>query len=176
MNAEPPGYLQQRMREIGNNRGVRIFYSVVVSLALLGAMADLGRAFIGPQENFQTLRSDLATVHLPAGYRLTATYQAGTNCVTGQCSLTQTWVWVPSSARAISAACTDLDNALTTAFPGVGSNSPMPAGAACDYYAVLDDVLRPGQGKRTVAAIVRPGQPGINDGFLIVLTASYSGG
>jgi hypothetical protein len=49
----------------------------------------------------------------------------------------------------------------------------MPAGAACDYYAVLSDPLRPGQGKRTVEAMVRAGQAGINDDFLIVLTASY---
>jgi len=164
------------MRAVGHNRSVRILYSVVVSLPLLGVVADLGLALTGPQKNFQTLRSDLATVHVPSEYRLTATYQGGTDCATGPCSLTQTWAWAPSSARPISAACADLDNALTSAFPRVGSNSPMPAGAVCDYYAVVSDVLRPGQGKRTVEAIVRAGRPGINDDFLIVLTASYGGG
>jgi hypothetical protein len=79
----------------------------------------------------------------------------------------------PGRGHPMACACTELDNALTSAFPRVGANSPMPAGAACDYYAVLSDPLRPGQGKRTVEAMVRVGQAGINDDFLIVLTASY---
>jgi hypothetical protein len=172
-NAKAPGYIQRRIRSAGDNRSVRILLSVVVSLALLGVVAEFGLAFTGPQENFQTLRGDLATVRLPSGYRLTATYQAGTDCAAGPCTLTQTWAWTPGSAHAISAACTDLADALTSAFPRVGSNSPMPAGAACDYYAVLGNLLHPGQGKRTVEGIVRAGHPGINDDFLIVLTASY---
>jgi len=49
----------------------------------------------------------------------------------------------------------------------------MPADAACDYYAVLDSLLHPGQGKRTVEGIVRAGRPGSNHDLLIVLTASY---
>jgi hypothetical protein len=32
MNTEPPGYIRQRMRAAGNNRGVRIILSVVVCL------------------------------------------------------------------------------------------------------------------------------------------------
>ena len=173
LKAEPPGYIQQRMRAVGNNRSVRMLLSVAVSLVLLRVAAEIGLTLTGPQENSQTLRTDLAAVHLPSEYRLTESHQAGTDCVTGPCSLTQTWAWAPSSARTISAACTDLDNALTSAFRRVGSNSPMPTGALCDYYAVLSDVLHPGQGKRTVEAMVRAGQPGINDDFLIVLTASY---
>jgi hypothetical protein len=73
----------------------------------------------------------------------------------------------------MSAACTDVDHALTSAFPRVSSNSPMPPRAACDYYAILADLLHPGQGKRTVQAIVWTGDAGINDDFLIELTASY---
>ena len=91
----------------------------------------------------------------------------------GRCSLTQTWAGAPNGVPSISAACTDLGKALTSAFPRVGANSPAPAGAACDYYAVVSDLLHPGQGKRTVEAMVRAGQPGINDDLLIVLTASY---
>jgi hypothetical protein len=49
----------------------------------------------------------------------------------------------------------------------------MPPRAACDYYAILADLLHPGQGKRTVEAIVWTGEAGINDDFLIELTASY---
>lgn len=173
MKTEPPGYIRRRIRSAGDNRGVRVLFSIAVSLVLLGAAAEVGLVLTGPQENFQTLRGDLAAVHLPAGYRLTATRQAGSDCAAGPCSLTQTWAWAPSSAPTISAACTELDNSLTSAFPRVGANSPMPAGAACDYYAVLSDPLRPGQGKRTVEAMVRAGQAGINDDFLIVLTASY---
>jgi hypothetical protein len=136
-------------------------------------VAEIGLTLTGPQENFQTLRSDLAKVHLPSGYRLLTTHQAGTDCAGGRCSLTQTWAWAPSSVHTISAACTDAGNALTSAFQGVDSNSPMPASAACDYYAILGDLLHPGQGKRTVEAIVRTGQAGINVDFLIELTASY---
>ena len=172
MNAGPPGRIQRLMRVAGDNRGVRIFFSVVVSLVLLGLVAEMGLTLTGPQRNFQTLRGDLAKVRLPSGYRLAATRQTGTDCAAGPCSLTQTWVWAPGGIHSISAGCTDLDNAVTSAFSGVGSDSPMPAGAACDYYAVLGDLLHPGQGKRTVEGIVRAGRAGTND-FLIVLTAAY---
>jgi len=38
------------MRAVGHNRSVRILYSVVVSLPLLGVVADLGLALTGPQK------------------------------------------------------------------------------------------------------------------------------
>jgi hypothetical protein len=66
MNTEPPGYIRQRMRAAGDNRGVRVFFSIAVSLVLLGAATEVGLVLTGPQENFQTLRGDLATVHLPS--------------------------------------------------------------------------------------------------------------
>jgi hypothetical protein len=145
MNAEPPNYIRRRMRAAGDYHGVRILLSVVLLVALPGVAAEVGLVVTGPQENFQTLRGALATVHLPPGYRLTAAYQAGTDCAPGPCSLTQTWAWAPSIAPTISAACTDVGNALTSAFSRAGTNSPMPAGAACDYYAVLGNLLHPGQ-------------------------------
>lgn len=165
--------LQQRVRAAGNHRSFRISVSIMVSLVLLGVVAEIGLTLIGPQENLPTLRSDLAKVHFPSGYRLVTTHQAGTDCAREPCSVTQAWAWTPSSGRTRSAACTDVYHAMVSAFPGVDSNSPVPANAACDYYAVLGDLLHPGQGKRTIEAIVRTGQARMNDGFLIELTASY---
>lgn len=80
---------------------------------------------------------------------------------------------MPGSRRTSSAACADVYHAMISAFSGVDSNSPTPAGAACDYYAILGDLLHPGQGKRTIEAIVQTGQAYLNDRFLIELTASY---
>jgi hypothetical protein len=128
---------------------------------------------IGPRENFQTLRSDLAKVPFPAGYRLVTTHQAGADCAHERCSLTQAWAWMPSSGRTSSAGCTDVYHAMVSAFSGVDSKSPVPAGAACDYYAILGVLLHPGQGERTIEAIVQTGQAQVDDGFLIELTASY---
>lgn len=173
MSAEPAGYIQQRVRAAGAHRSFRIPVSIMVSLVLLGVVAEISLTLIGPQENFQTLRSDLAKVHLPSGYHLVTTHQAGTDCAHEQCSLTQTWAWMPSSGRTSSAACTDVHHAMMSAFSGVDSNSPIPANAGCDYYAILGDLLHPGQGKRTIEVIVRTGQAQVNDGFLVELTASY---
>jgi hypothetical protein len=172
-SAQPVGHIQHRVRAADTHRSIRILLSIVVSLALLAAVAEIGLTLIGPQANFQTLRSDLVKVHLPSGYGLVATHQAGTDCAHQQCSLTQSWAWMPTSRRTSSAACTDAYNAMISAFSTVDSNSPIPASAACDYYAILGDLLHPGEGKRTVEAIVRTGQAQINDGFLLQLTASY---
>jgi hypothetical protein len=173
MSAEPAGYIQQRLQAAGARRSFRIPFSIIVSLVLLGVVAELGLTLIGPQENFQTLRSDLADVSFPSGYRLVTTHQAGTDCAHEHCSLTQTWAWMPSSRRTSSAACTDAYHAMTSAFSGVDANSPIPANTACDYYAILGDLLHPAKGKRTIEAIVRTGQPQVNDGVLIELAASY---
>ncbi len=171
MNAEL-GYLQQRARAVAGHRSFRIPFSIAVSFLLLGFVAEFALLGIGAQENAQTLRSDLATVHLPSGYRLATEHQAGTDC-RKQCSLTQTWRWgVPSSGRIKSAACHDVHHAMASAFSGVDADSPIPANAACDYYTILESLLHPGQGKRTVQAIVKTGQAP-HDGFLIELIASY---
>ncbi len=77
MNMEPLGFTEQRGLVGGNNRAFRRSFSVVMVLALLVAAVETGLTLTGPQKNFHTLRSDLAHVHLPAGYRLIATRQAG---------------------------------------------------------------------------------------------------
>ncbi len=173
MSAEPAGYIQQRLRAVAGQRSFRILFSVAVSFLLLGTVAEFGLTFIGPQENFQTLRNDLAKVHLPSGYRLATEHQAGTGCAHQECSLTQIWAWAPGTGRTMPAACSDVYHAMTSAFSEADSNSPVPASAACDYFTILSSLLHPGQGKRTVEAIVQTGQHQANDGFLIKLTASY---
>lgn len=173
MSAEPAGYIQQRLRAVAGHRSFRILVSVAVSFLVLGTMAEFGLTLIGPQENFQTLRSDLAKVHLPSGYRLSTERQAGTGCGHEECSLIQIWTWAPGSGRTTSAACSDVYHAMTSAFSEADSNSPVPANAACDYFTILSSLLHPGQGQRTVEAIVQTGQDQANDGFLIKLTASY---
>jgi hypothetical protein len=121
--------------------------------------------------NFHTLRSDLAMVHLPSGYRLLAQHRAGTDCH-NQCSITQTWAWAVSSRRTKSAACADVRHTLMSAYSNADSNSPIPAHASCDYTA-SPITFHPGQGKPMVEAIVQTSQAHTNNGFLIELTASY---
>jgi hypothetical protein len=153
-SAEPTGYIQRRLRAVVNHRSFRIAYSVVVSLLVLGVVAELGLGLIGPQENFQTLRSDLAKVHLPSGYRLVNSHQEG-HCAHKRCSLTQTWTWVPTNERTKTAICSEVRHAMISAFSDVQSNSPVPANASCDYFTELSNLLHPGQGERMVEAIVQ---------------------
>jgi hypothetical protein len=128
--------------------------------------------FISPGDNFQALRSDLANVHLPPGYRLIAQHRAGTDCH-NQCSISQTWVWARTSRRTTSAACADVLHALTSAYSDTQPNSPIPAHASCDYYAdVLGDPFS-GVGKPVVEAIVQPSQTPAQSSFLIELRAYY---
>ncbi len=173
MNAQPAGYIRQRAQAVAGHRSFRIPFSIAVSVLLLGIVAEFVLLGIGGQENFETLRSDLASVHLPSGYRLATEHQAGTDCAHEQCSLTQTWRWAPSSGRTKSATCSDVFHAMTSAFSGADSNSPVPANAACDYYTVLESLFHPGQGKRTVEAIVKTGQAQTHEVFLVELIASY---
>jgi hypothetical protein len=91
MNAQPTGYIQQRAQAVVGHRSFRVPYSIAVSVLLLGVVTEFVLLGIGGQENFQTLRSDLANVRLPSGYRLATEHQAGTDCAHKQCSLTQTW-------------------------------------------------------------------------------------
>jgi hypothetical protein len=128
---------------------------------------------VSPDENFQALRNDLASVHLPAGYRLIAQHRAGTDCH-DQCSITLTYEWARSSRRTTSAACADALHALTSAYSGTSANSPIPAHAACDYYAdVPGNPFNPGEGKPVVEAIVQPSQTPAQSSFEIELTAYY---
>jgi hypothetical protein len=128
---------------------------------------------VSPDENFQALRNDLSKVHLPPGYRLVAQHRTGTDCH-DQCSITQTYEWSRSSRRTTQAACADVLHALTSAYSGTSANSPIPAHAACDYYAdVPGDPFNPGEGKPVVEAIVQPSQTPAQGSFLIELSAYY---
>jgi hypothetical protein len=171
--AQRLGYIQRRLQAAGAlHRSFRIAVSIVVSLFLLGVVVELGLTMAGGQENFQTLRSDLAEVHLSPTYHLIATRQAGSDCG-GSCSLTQTWVWTPTPGHGSSAACSDVQRAIESAFSRADANSPIPANTACDYYAILGDLLHPGQGKRAVDGIVFKCHAPTAASCKIELTASY---
>ena len=62
---------------------------------------------------------------------------------------------------------------MASAFSGAEANAPYPADVACDYYAVLDSLFHPGQGKRLIDAIVKTDRPDTNKGFVIQLVATY---
>jgi hypothetical protein len=135
----------------------RLFGGVVVLMFVVFS-AQYVIARIGPQENFQTLRADLARVRLQPGYRLSATRTEGADCP-DRCALFQTWIWVSSGARSATAACADAHAALAAAFPRVDPDSPMRAGAACDYYSTLNSFFHPEKGTRSVEAVVDSAAP-----------------
>ncbi len=154
-------------------RGFQIVWlSVAVPLLLLAVGAEIIPTLIGAQENFHTLRSDLSQVHLPAGYHLTAVRKAGTDCHRW-CSLTQIWKWAPGNGRAPASACADASHAMSSAFSPVDLNSPLPANVACDYYVILDSLAHPGQGKRSIDAIVQAGTARADGSSAVKLVASY---
>jgi hypothetical protein len=147
-------------------------YRIVCALWAVIFFSFLAYMIISPGVNFQTLGSDLAKVHLPSGYRLVAQHREGTNCH-DQCSITQTWAWTRSSRLTTSAACADVLQALNSAYPGTESNSPIPAHASCDYYALpAGDSFNPGQGKPEIDGIVQTNQS--RNSFLIELIGAYS--
>jgi hypothetical protein len=128
---------------------------------------------VGEQQNFQTLRNDLAKVHLRPGYRLTAEHKAGTDCANDDCSLAQTWTWMPAHRPNRSSACSDVFNAMNSAFSDVGSNSPMPANAACDYVTTVDSLFHSEQGKRLIEAIVQIGSDRTGEDLKVTISAAY---
>jgi hypothetical protein len=71
-----------RPRLVVSRRFAWIWISIVGPLVLL-LWAGAIPAMIGAQKNFQTLHSDLAKMHLPSGYRLTAEHETGTDCHNG---------------------------------------------------------------------------------------------
>jgi hypothetical protein len=170
MNGRPPSALEARIQRLAEYRGVRSLFALVVACVVLGAAAELALTLIGAQDNFKTLRSDLAHVHLEqSGYRMSSQQEVGHNCAHLGCTLTQIWVWSGQSPRTASAVCRDVDQAMKSAFGQVDPNSPIPADADCDYYTIRSSILYPGQGKRTVELIVHPGA----SGPVIDATASY---
>lgn len=158
----------QIVRQLWHYKAYRIL-CVLWAVILFSFLAYL---VISPGVNFQTLRSDLAKVHFPSGYSLVAERREGTNCH-DQCSITQTWAWTRSSWRTTSTVCADVFRALTSAYPGTESNSPIPAHASCDYYALPGDFFHPGQGKPVIDGIVQGSQTHTGNSFLIELIGSY---
>jgi hypothetical protein len=128
---------------------------------------------IGAQENFRTLRSDLAQVHLPSGYRLTAEHRAGTDCAHNGCSLTQTWTWASAAGPTKNRACSAVHQAMTSAYSDIEPDSPIPANAACEYFATVSSFFHASQGKRTIEATVQVSRAHPGNGLAIRLVASY---
>jgi hypothetical protein len=114
------------------------FIVAIPAVILMVVVLQIIPETVGGQQNFQTLRSDLAKVHLRPGYRLTAEHKAGTDCANDDCSLTQTWTWMPAQQPSRSSACSDAFNAMNSAFSDVEPNSPIPANAACDYATTIE--------------------------------------
>jgi hypothetical protein len=171
MNGKRPGAIEARIRWLAQYRGVRFVFAIVVACVILGTAAELSLTLIGAQENFKTLHSDLAHVHLEQhGYRMTSQLQAGHNCAHLGCKLTQTWAWSGPSQQPAADICRDVDQAMKSAYGQVDPNSPIPANADCDYYSILGSIFYPGQGKRTVELIVHPDTSGAP---VIDATASY---
>jgi hypothetical protein len=173
--------LEQRGVTVNRNvtsllpHGPLIFWSKIAgALILLIVVLGLVSTVVGSQtqENFHTLGADLAQVHLPPGYRLTAVHKSGTDCQ-DWCSLTQIWTWAPGRRRTPSGACSDAHHAMTSAFADVWPDSPIPAHAACVYYTILDSFFHPGLGKRSVRVIVQTGKAHTSGGFVVKLVAAY---
>jgi hypothetical protein len=128
------------------------------------------------QMNYTTLRSDIGKVHLPAGYEKVSTSESGNNCAGQSCTLTELWVWHGSGVRTATDACQDISKAMDAAFSPVYPNDPIPQEAACDYYAILSSFLHPGQGKRTVQALVwvNNGTVSYGDHYILEVLGSYN--
>jgi len=151
---------------------VIFFIIVAASLLVIFMVVVIIPGTIGAKENFQTLRTDLAKMHLPPGYRLTSERKGGTNCRTGGCWVTQTWIWAPGRGRTQSGACADVNRAMTDVFSDVEPNSPMPPNAACVYFTVLASFFHADQGKPNVEGIVQTDNSAAS-GFLVRLVAFY---
>ena len=64
---------------------------------------------------------------------------------------------------------------MSSAFSDVEPNSPIPVNAACDYFTSVDSLLHPGQGERSIEAIVQTGKAHTSEGFVVTLAATYEG-
>jgi len=150
-----------------------IFICVGSAFLLIIAVTQIVPTAIGAQENFRTLRSDLAQVHLPSGYRLTAEHRAGTDCAHNGCSLTQTWTWASTPGPTKNGACSAVYQAMTSAYSDIEPDSPIPANAACGYFATVSSFFHPGRGKRTIEAFVQVGRGRPGKSLAVRLVASY---
>jgi hypothetical protein len=65
------------------------------------------------------------------------------------CSVIQTWTWLPAGGRSASEQCRDASSALSSAFSNAEANSPLPAGAVCNYFTIVDSFFHPRQESAT---------------------------
>lgn len=139
--------------------------------------ATAGTYITGSHMNFTTLRSDISKIQLPAGYEKKSTSESGSDrgCAEKPCKLREFWVWRGSSVHTAADACRDTSRAMAARLGGVDSDAPIPQGAACGYFTVLDNFFQPGLGKREVEGLVwvndkAKGSPG---GYILELVAGY---
>lgn len=102
--------------------------------------------------NFTTLKSDISSVRLPAGYERESAYESG-NCAAATCTLTEWWVWRGSTVRSAVDACRDVGRAMDKGLPEVGAGVG-PRGAECEYFTILASFFRPDLGKRSAEGVV----------------------
>jgi hypothetical protein len=114
----------------------------------------------GTQKNFTTLHEDAAKIRLPAGYVMSSASETGTSCSRGHCQLKQIWIWRGSARRTTQATCGEAGRALKAAFSQLVSKEiPTSPQVACDYDVVVDSLLHPGKGKRSIHATVPSNSP-----------------
>jgi hypothetical protein len=170
MSAQSAGGRERRRLDIAD-RVKLAFVGVLVMLGVIAFVAFLVVMFAKTSYNFQTLRADLAQVHIPSGYHLVTVRRSGTDCAHDQCSLTETWTWSGNGKRTVSAACSDVYHAMTAAYSEYPeANSPMAAGAVCDYDSTAGG---PGFTKALIEVIVRPEKTQSAGGVVVQLTGSY---
>jgi hypothetical protein len=149
-----------------------LWVAIVGPIVLLFLIFEIIPATSGAQQSFQTLQSDLAKVHLPSGYRMTGERRTGTDCHHSACSIIQTWTWPSARRRTTTSACNDAYRAMTKAFSGVYPDSPIPATAACDYFATVVSFSHPAQGKRSIEVIVQNDKTA-SSSFIVSISAAY---
>jgi hypothetical protein len=170
MSAQSAGDSGRRRLDIAD-RVKLAFVGTLITLGVIAFVAFLVVMFVNTRYNFQTLRADLARIHIPSGYHLVTVRRSGTDCAREQCSLTETWTWPGNGGRTVPAACSAVYQAMTTAYSeDAEANSPMAAGAACDYYSIAGG---PGATKALIEVIVRPDKTQSAGGVLVQLTGSY---
>jgi hypothetical protein len=172
MSAQPAGDSGRRRLDIAD-RVELAFAGTLITLGVIAIVAFAVVMSVNTRYNVQTLRADLARVHFPSGYRLVTVRRWGTGCAHAQCSLTETWAWPGNGGRTVSAACSAVYHAMTAAYSDYPeANSPMAAGAACDYYSTAGG---PGFTKALIEVIVRLDKTQSAGGVLVQLTGSYPG-
>ena len=146
----------------------------VVAIAWI-TWAVAGVTITGSQMNFRTLSSDLGRIRLPPGYEKVSASESGRDCAHQLCVLKEFWIW-RGGGRTAADGCRDINRAMQARYSNVESSDPVPRGAACEHFTILDSFLHPGLGKRTAEAFVwvndqAKGSPG---GYKVELLDAYN--